>query len=182
MSARLDNVVHSLLPGHVLNSLLLLAEAAPAGGFAELGVYQGGTAQHLARLARARRSPLYLFDTFRGIPFQGPDDPHREGDFGDTSAEAVQALIPDAVVVAGVFPASAAGVQFAAPLAFVHVDCDQHDSVAAACRFFPPLMAPGGVMVFDDFGCLPGATRAVSDWGEPYTLSDHGKAIWRKFQ
>lgn len=174
-------MIESALPGHVLASLLRIAKTAPQGAFVELGVYQGGTAQHLAQIARKRGSPLYLFDTFCGMPFSGPDDPHRVGEFGDTNAAAVCALIPDAIVVPGVFPESATPALFGRhPIAFVHVDCDQHSSVAAACRFFPPLMVPGGLMVFDDYDCLPGATRAVREWGESFEITDQGKALWRK--
>jgi hypothetical protein len=173
-------MVQSVLPGHVLQSLLAIAATAPKGAFVEFGVYQGGTAQHLAKITRARGCSLYLFDTFCGMPFSGPDDPHQVGEFRATSEVRVRRLIPDAIVVPGVFPESAKGVEFDAPIAFVHVDCDQHDSVASACRFFPPLMAKGGIMVFDDYLCLPGATRAVDEWGEEFGLTDQNKAIWRK--
>jgi hypothetical protein len=62
----------------------------------------------------------------------------------------------------------------------VHVDADQYDSLRAACEIFPPLMVSGGVMVFDDYGHLAGATQAVRDWAQPIEITENGKALWRK--
>jgi hypothetical protein len=60
------------------------------------------------------------------------------GEFWDTSAAAVGALIPDAILVPGVFPESAKAVKFARkPIAFVHVDCDQYESVARGVPVLP---------------------------------------------
>lgn len=177
-------MVTSIVPERALNDLLAVAKAAPPGSFAEFGVYQGGAAQHLAEIARSQGRALYLFDTFTGIPFRGEHDVHRVGDFGDTSVEAVRELIPDAVIVEGIFPGSSRGMVFDAPLAFVHVDADQFQSVLSACLFFPDHMAPGGVMLFDDYNCLDGATRAVDTWARAneytFDVTEQGKALWRK--
>lgn len=188
-----DEVAQSLLPLPVLVELLQIAASTPVGDFAELGVYRGGAAQYLAKVARTRRLPwdhggasdnqgdLYLFDTFTGIPFKGVHDTHEVGDFDDTSYEAVRALIPDAIIVQGIFPESVeqSGIN-PKPFAFVHVDADQYESTVAATRYFPPLMASGGVIVFDDYGYLPGVTQALHEWGEPFERTAHGRALWRK--
>jgi O-methyltransferase len=162
--------------------LLELARSAPAGNFAEFGVYKGGAAQHLATIARERGCRLYLFDTFTGIPYAGPHDSHAAGDFGDASLEAVRELIPDATIVPGIFPHSLLehGSPSPASLAFVHVDADQYESLTAAAFVFPHLMVPGGLMLFDDYGYIPGATKAVHDWGQPIEITRAGKALWRK--
>jgi O-methyltransferase len=174
----------SLIPQPALSELLRIAEATPPGDFAEFGVYQGGGAQYLATIARRQGRALYLLDTFCGMPHAGPQDSHAVGDFADTSLEAVRALIPDAIFLPGTFPESVQGFVFAKPLAFVHVDCDQRQSILDACAFFPALIPSGGVMLFDDFGVLPGATRAVLDWadatGAVIGVTSNGKAMWRK--
>ena len=155
-------------PAKVQAMLEIAAQAAavaPGGAFAEFGVYKGGTAWCLARLAREHGRELWLFDTFTGIPCADPAiDHHKVGDFGDTSLEAVKARIPDAIFVPGVFPESIAG-RALPKFAFVHVDADQYASVHAACEVFRPLMLPGGVMWFDDYLCYttPGATKAVDE-------------------
>jgi hypothetical protein len=176
-----DAAPESLVESGVINELVKLASAAPAGAVAEFGVYRGGTAWHLARLAREQNRALWLFDTFSGIPCADPAiDVHKVGDFGDTSLEAVKKAIPDAVFVAGVFPESVKGKELPR-FAFVHVDADQYASVRAACEIFAPLMLPGGVMLFDDYGIAttPGATRAVDELFPRRELSSHGRAVVR---
>ena len=174
-------MVESHLPAPVLADLLEHAASAPPGNFAEFGVYRGGTAQHLVKIARQRMSLLYLFDTFSGIPFQGPHDSHAVGDFSDTSYGAVRELIPDAIIIEGMFPQSVERYDIHPErFAFVHVDADQYESTIAAARFFQPLLVPGGLMIFDDYGSLEGVTRAVLDWGEPCDLTRYGRALWRK--
>lgn len=141
-----------------------LASTAPSGGcFVEVGVYKGGTAWHLAKVARQQSRQLYLYDTFEGIPFRNEEkgDAHKVGDFRETSLEQVQAAIPDAICVKGVFPASIVEMP---PVAFAHVDCDQYQSVKdCIAELFFQRMMPGGIMVFDDYKCLAGATRAVEE-------------------
>ena len=49
------------------------------------------------------------------------------------------------------------------PIAFAHLDCDQYRSVKESVEYIKPLMMTGGVIWFDDYGCLPGATKAVDE-------------------
>lgn len=179
----LSAVPPSLVRHGTIMAMLAIATAMPAGAFAELGVYQGGTAWWLGHVARSQARELWLFDTFTGIPNADAVDLHKVGDFGDTSLAQIEALIHDAIIVPGVFPGSAQGYALP-PLAFAHVDADQYSSVKAACEVFGPLMVPGGVMWFDDYGCpsTPGATQAVDECFagriEPPTRSG-GRALVR---
>lgn len=137
-----------------------LAETAPAGCFVEVGVYRGGTAWHLARAARKRGAPLYLYDTFSGMPFSDEGDSHQVGDFSDTSLERVKEAIPDAICVPGVFPESKVDMP---PIAFFHADCDQYRSIKACIDLFEKSAVPGAILVFDDYPFLPAAIRAVEE-------------------
>lgn len=157
-------------------SLVEIARACPRGCFVEVGVYQGGSAWHLYKLAQEQGRGLFLYDTFDGIPMKGPLDVHEVGDFGDTSFDAVCQLLPRANVMRGIFPASMVRMP---PIAFAHIDCDQYDSVADCIRVLSPLMVPGGAMVIDDAFCLAGATQALIDCGRAYTLTERGKALLR---
>lgn len=165
---------YSVMAPEAIDSMMYYASRAPAGAIVEIGVYRGGSAWHLAKLGR----PLYLYDTFEGIPQQGPLDlGNPVGKFADTSAEAVQALIPSATVVKGLFPDSLVPMP---PVAFVHADADQYDSIAAIIEHMPRRMVRGGIILFDDFGVddCPGATQAVLD--SPYRvliLGESGKAM-----
>lgn len=173
-------ILPSLLSPGALDELCELAQASPAGGcFVEVGVYQGGSAQRLAEVAARQGRALYLYDTFTGIPMQGPRDFHPVGDFGDADAARVREEIPAAIVVEGLFPESMVPMP---PVAFAHLDCDQYESIARAIAALRPRLQANGVMLFDDYGSLPGATQAVHDLlGEANIARTRcGKALWRK--
>lgn len=170
-------------PGSVIQPfgrqvLCEIAAATPPGCFVEFGVFKGGSAYDLAEVARQQGRALYLYDTFEGIPFKHDDyDLHKVGDFSETSLEAVQRAIPDAICIKGIFPGSLIRMP---PIAFCHVDADQYESIKAACNVFPSLIVKGGVMVFDDYGCLPGATKAVEDaFSGRIEITSHKKALVR---
>jgi len=153
------------------------ASNAPRGCFAEIGVYQGGSAFHLWEIAKRQLRKLYLYDTFSGIPYKGTDDSHNAGDFADCSAEEVRTRLPGAIVVEGIFPESAR--MDMSGIAFVHLDCDQYKSYRDAIGFLLPRMARGGIMWFDDSPCLKGAAKAVSEFFTPESLyrSSSGKHL-----
>ena len=67
----------SAVPQNIIDSLVALASTAPEGNFIEVGVYQGGTAWHLNKLAEEQNRKIYLYDTFEGIPFSGELDYHK---------------------------------------------------------------------------------------------------------
>ena len=150
------------MPPQNVAALAELARQAPAGCFVEVGVYRGGTAWHLAQIARERRVSLHLFDTFTGMPFADPEDQDDAGSFGETSLAEVRAAIPDAMFHVGVFP-STLPVALTG-IAFLHCDCDQYRSVSAVIRELWPRMVPGGIAAFDDVD-TPGGRRAIREAG-----------------
>lgn len=150
----------SLVGADVILEMISVAQECPDGCFVEVGVYKGGTAWYLDQLARKQRRLLFLYDTFSGIPYKDEVDNHNVGDFADTSFEAVRDALPYSTVVKGVFPESAVAMP---PIAFVHLDCDQYRSIKESVAYLKPLMMTGGVIWFDDYGCLPGATKAVDE-------------------
>jgi hypothetical protein len=159
----------SLVGPETLAELVEKARSTPPGCIVEVGVYQGGSARELATLGRR----LYLYDTFTGIPCRDDHDSHQIGDFSDTSFERVQALIPSATLVPGIFPDVAVTMP---PVSFAHLDCDQYRSVLESAKFLIPLMVKGGVMWFDDSPCLAGAHRAARElFGDRLKLSHNQK-------
>ncbi|HQQ81929.1 MAG TPA: class I SAM-dependent methyltransferase [Cyclobacteriaceae bacterium] len=147
-------------PDHIAD-LLNMAAATPAGAFVEIGVYRGGTAFHLDRLAKEQGRFCYLYDTFEGIPYTSPVDHHQVGDFADASFEDIVKMVKVSTVVKGIFPESA--ISMRGPIAFVHLDCDQHKSIIDSCLYLEPMMVKGGVMWFDDSPVLSGAEKAVME-------------------
>lgn len=171
----------SLVGSGAIEDLHAIAKASPPGCFVEFGVYQGGTAWHLAQIAREQGRELFLYDTFAGIPGKDDIDSHQIGDFADTSLEQVKAAIPDAHYCVGVFPETLAPMP---PIAFVHVDADQYQSLKDAIRRFVPLMVQGASIVFDDYKCLAGADKAIAEWeadlGYPIKQTRSNKGWWTK--
>ena len=156
-------MIPSLVGAHVIECLIDTASKTSPGCFVEVGVYKGGTAWHLAKLAEQQGREIFLFDTFTGIPYKGEFDPVTVGTFNETSFEEVKNAIPYAKVVQGIFPQSAKDMQLP-KVAFAHLDCDQYQSIKEAVQFLKPLMVPGGVMWFDDYECgLEGANKAVNE-------------------
>ncbi len=147
---------------------LLLSTAFTPGEVWELGVYTGGTATLIRNILAGEGSPppLRLFDTFAGMPATNPErDLHAEGDFSDTSLEAVRSLVgadPFIDYRPGIIPQTFAGLDQAV-IRFAHIDLDIHDPIAASIEFVFPRMPAGGIMLFDDYGfaTCPGARAAV---------------------
>ena len=135
-----------------------LAASTPRGAIVEVGVFRGGCAYYLAEVARARGDQIHLFDTFSGIPFKDAVDRDPVGAFS-CGVDQVRRIIPDAVFHVGIFPETMPVDM--EPLAFVHVDCDQYESVKACIDVLWPRLITGGVMLFDDFNALDGATLIV---------------------
>lgn len=140
------------------------------GAFAELGVYQGESAEILHRMDASR--PLHLFDTFSG--FQAADLVGETGEaatyttsnFADTDIRKVAERIGDPELIRfhpGHFPGSAAG--FSGPLALVNIDVDLYQPTRAGLEFFYRHLSPGGVIFVHDYHRKwPGIIRAVDEF------------------
>jgi O-methyltransferase len=165
---------HTLVTPQSCHTLLSLARQALhlPGDVMECGVYRGGTAKLLAGVIgefdrRGRR--LHLFDTFQGMPKTALDhDYHREGDFGDTSLEAVKALMPAQAPVVfhpGLVPETFVGLEDLS-LCLTHCDLDIYQSILDCTAFAYPHTVPGGFLIYDDYGHLtcPGARDAIDEF------------------
>ncbi|MGC1461457.1 MAG: TylF/MycF/NovP-related O-methyltransferase [Terracidiphilus sp.] len=138
----------------------------------ECGVYKGGTAAMMAAVLRdsaQKDRKLFLFDTFQGMPqTDSQKDLHRQGDFRDTSLDAVRAYVGNAdlcVLRPGFIPESFQGLE-SSTIAFVHVDLDIYKSIVDCLNFVWPRLTLGGFIVFDDYGfpSCPGARAAVDEF------------------
>ncbi len=162
----------TMLSLSAMQSLIFYASRTE-GAIVEVGVYRGGSASFLAHLER----PLFLYDTFTGLPYQGPLDGNEVGRFSDTSAEAVQAAIPTATVIKGIFPDSLIDMP---PVGFVHADADQYETTKAILEHMPQRMLRGGMILFDDYlvADCQGCTQAVDESGySVLIIKDTGKGL-----
>lgn len=154
-----------------------LAFTRPHGCFAEVGVYQGGSAKVLYSVSQRQGRKLFLYDTFAGMPFKGKFDTHDVGMFADCSAEEVQLALPEAIIVKGVFPETVVAMP---PVAFVHADADQYQTTVDIINVFSPLMAKGGMMLFDDYYCVPSCILAVDEYFKDENVLSNGSVITKR--
>ncbi len=130
------------------------------GDILEVGVWRGGTGVLMA-LAAAATLPgrtLHLCDTFRGIVKAGEHDPfYKGGEFADTSLASVQARLDaqgltNARLHQGIFPEETGAALEGHRFCLAHIDVDVYASARDCFHWVWSRMAPGGVVVFDDYG------------------------------
>lgn len=145
---------------------LLLNSTHLEGNIAEVGTYKGGLAHYLNKFSNGKQ--VLLFDTFTGIPMKSDIDKHEIGDFSDSNFDEVKNYFSksDSIkVVKGLFPESSKGViSDTDKFCFVHLDADQYESTLNSLKFFYDKMISGGVIVFDDYGWLPGVDAALNEF------------------
>jgi O-methyltransferase len=136
------------------------------GDFAELGVYQGGSARLIHHYAPER--VLHLFDTFSGFDAREIARPEQKGQFADTSVAAVLKRIAplnaNVIPHVGRFPDSVPEELRSRRVAFVHLDADLFAPIIAGLEFFYPRTSRGGVVVVHDYNAWPGARCAVDEF------------------
>lgn len=164
-----------------LDFLVKIASTAPPGDFAEIGVYRGGSAWRLDKVCRLQSRTLHLFDTFEGMPHQNPNlDVLPVGWFSGYSKDHIEATLPDAKIYKGVYPDTLPNDLD--NIAFVHIDCDQYESVKASIQTMIDRLVPGGIMYFDDYSEVPGAKKAIDEVLADDFITIHGgtRAVWIK--
>ncbi len=157
----------SLLTGNEAFLLYSLAQAQSGlnGAMAELGVFQGSSAQIICEAKKSR--PLYLFDTFAGLPEPGLNETGflRKGQFsaGLSGVKKLLRAYDNVTFYPGEFPKSAANIP-PARFSFVHLDADLYSSTLAGLEYFYPRMLSGGIIVTHDYSTLPGVARALAEF------------------
>ena len=134
------------------------------GDVLEVGVWRGGTAALIsgAMLASSKaakqQSILYLADTFEGVVKASDKDTiYKGGEHSDTSESVVIQLLTDVKaqnykLLKGIFP-DEVNLPQNTKLKFCHIDVDTYQSGFDIFQTVWSLVSPGGVVVFDDYGC-----------------------------
>ena len=140
------------------------------GDFAEVGVFQGGSARIICE-AKNDETPLHLFDTFEGMPeVDRSIDKTDAGVCSGTSLENVREYLkgfPNVQFYKGIFPRSADGTDATtARFAFVNLDVDIYESTLNGLKFFYPKMTPGGFILSHDYQSVafPGVRKAFNEF------------------
>jgi len=142
------------------------------GEIAECGSFRGASAYFIADATEGTGKVLHLFDSWQGLatPVEADGSHWSAGDLTASEADCRTTLAPFAgrvVAHSGWIPDRFDEVEDLR-FAMVHIDVDLYEAHRDAVAFFWPRLAPGGVMVFDDYGSsfCPGARRAVDEFFE----------------
>lgn len=142
--------------------------------FVEVGVYKGGTSFFIASVAEhlKLKATHHCFDTFEGHAAQDIEPSvdlwHRPGAFRDTQYESVKDYLSpfeNVLVFKGRFQDTCHQIRNK-KIHFVHFDVDIYEPTIFGLQFFHERLAPGGVIVVDDYGftTCPGVKKAVDEF------------------
>ncbi|TQM33183.1 TylF/MycF/NovP-related O-methyltransferase [Nocardia bhagyanarayanae] len=142
----------------VERELVGVVRAGVAGAVVEFGCYRGGMTAWLRAVLDSVGAdpPVHAYDSFRGLPAPGRHDSAylAEGEFAASVGEVVTLHerfgLRRPHVHAGWF-AHTVPEQLPARIAFAYLDGDRYESTLLCLRACLPRLAPGAVLVFDDY-------------------------------
>lgn len=159
-----QNVVENNVPGDVV----------------EFGCYVGTTSVYLAKLLQGSERKLYLYDSFEGLPDKVAKDQSpvgmqfQAGELLATKRQLVtnlkRANVTMPMIKKGWF-SQLTDADVPNTISFAFLDGDYYHSVLDPLKLIWPRLAPGAVIVVDDYAneALPGAGRAVDEWLQSHT-------------
>jgi O-methyltransferase len=180
----------------------VIREGVP-GDLIEAGVWRGGASIFMRAALSAygeTHRVVWVADSFQGLP--KPDARRYPADKGDrhwtwpqlaVSVDEVRqnfaryGFLDDQVrFLVGWFRETlpAAPIE---QLALLRVDADMYGSTLEALTYLYPKLSPGGFVIIDDYGELPGCRKAVDDFRAEYAITQEMRAIdasvyWRRVE
>lgn len=147
------------------------------GDVVELGCYVGTTSLFLQRLILQHEAEkrLHVYDSFAGLPPKTPQDASPAGEqfkAGELRAQKSvfirhfkQSGLPLPTIHKAWFSDLKPG-DMPDVISFAFLDGDFYESIKDSLRVVWPKLAPGAIVVVDDYQAeaLPGAKRAVDEW------------------
>ena len=197
------SLAHTMVGLPRLQNLKCLAQSciddSIPGHFIETGVWRGGCCIFLKGVLVANGISdrnVYVADSFEGLP--PPSMPEDAGDRHHTFPQLAvgesevrrnfdrYGLLDDRVIfVRGWFRDTLPSLDVS-PFALLRLDGDMYESTIIALRELYPRLSPGGYVIIDDYGAVPGCRRAVDDFRSDCGLSEKVHEIdwagiwWRK--
>lgn len=178
----------------------VLTDGVP-GDLVETGVWRGGSCIFMRGILAAYGDPdrrVWVCDSFEGLP---EHDGRYEADIGDQfhtftelaiSVEEVQenfrryGLLDDRVEFLKGWFADTLGTAPIEQIAVLRLDGDMYSSTMDALEPLYDRVAPGGFVIVDDYGAVPGCAQAVHDFrdargiDDPIHTVDWTGSYWRK--
>lgn len=147
----------------------LAKHTAAAVDYLEFGVHEGHSILHWAKANRAGESRFFGFDTFRGLPEHWNND-YPRGKF-DTGGRTPESSDHRVTFIRGLFqeslPAFLESFACRSPLV-INIDCDLYSSTLYCLTRLDPIIVPGTILIFDEFGDVLHEFRAFHDYLSAY--------------
>jgi O-methyltransferase len=170
----------------------LLASSTP-GDVVEFGCYVGTTSVFLAEALQNADKHLWLYDSFAGLPEKTNEDMSPAGSqfrTGELSASRKQLehnlrrFDRSTFSIKKAWFSDLTEKDIPDKISLAFLDGDYYDSILRPLNLIWNHMAPGGVVLIDDYDneALPGAARAAHEWADSHGLTlhhEHGLAIFR---
>lgn len=185
--------VHSLI-----QAVRYIVENNIQGDIVECGVWKGGSMLAVIRtlqLLKAAPRPLWLYDTYEGMPEPSAEDIGRDGkpaleQFGQyrdgepekgsqwcrSPYEEVQGVLfgtgyPQELIhmIKGKVEETIPG-RMPAQISLLRLDTDWYSSTRHEMEHLYPVLARHGVMIVDDYGCWQGSRKAVDEYKAAHSI------------
>lgn len=152
------------------------------GDVVELGCYVGTTSLFLQRLLTGRSKTLHVYDSFAGLPPKvGADsspagEQFKQGELVATKAQLIknfkQAGLP-LPVIHKVWFEQLTPDDLPEQISFAFLDGDFYTSILSSLKVIWPKLAPGAIVVVDDYQteALPGVAQALKEWRHGHSFN-----------
>jgi O-methyltransferase len=147
---------------------LVNAVKATSGNIAEVGMFQGGSAQVMCEVKGDRN--FYGFDTFEGIPYVL--NGWRLGRFKADKEQVEKRLskYTNVTITKGIFPNGSEIIKDK-KFGLVNLDVDTNEGTEDGLKFFAPRMEKGGMIIIHDYPCISGVRITVDKFCESNGLT-----------
>jgi O-methyltransferase len=166
----------------ILRELQKVLDAGIEGDVVELGCYVGTTSLFLQRMLKETTKTLHVYDSFAGLPPKVAQDASPVGEqfiHGELAATKQQLIkhfrqtgLPLPIIHKAWFEQLTA-TDMPDVISFAFLDGDFYTSILASLKVVWPKLAPGAVVVVDDYHteALPGVQHALQEWSRSHRFT-----------
>jgi O-methyltransferase len=171
----------------ILRELEKVLKKGVDGDVVELGCYVGTTSLFLQRMLRGTSKTLHVYDSFAGLPPKVAADASpageqfKQGELTASKAQLIkhfkQAGLPLPVIHKCWFEELTLA-DTPDTISFAFLDGDFYTSILASLKVVWPKLAPGAVIVIDDYQteALPGVRQALKEWSRDHSFTVRAEA------